>query len=120
LFVTVVYFFQQRDYGKVIIDLKNNYTILVNNTLRVLNGMNKTCRYYTEVNSYKHQLQEVLFHNDVLPDELLEKITSLLINLQVAANSLQHVRVRINTCIDSIVTDALYHDVLELHTHPYR
>jgi len=59
--------------------------------------MNKTCRsrYYTEVNSYKYQLQEVLFHKDVLPNELLEKITSLMINLQVAAKSLQHIRMSI-------------------------
>jgi len=70
-------------------------TISINNTQRVLNGMNKTCRYYTEVNSYKHQLQEVLFCKDVLPNELLEKITSLIINLQVAAKSLQQIRVSI-------------------------
>ena len=58
-------------------------------------GMNKTCRYCTEVSSYKYQLQEVLFHKDVLPNELLEKITSLIINLQVAAKSLQHIRLSI-------------------------
>jgi len=62
---------------------------------RVLKRMSKICRFYTEVNSYKYQLQEVLFNKDVLPDELLEKITSLLINLQVAAIKLQHIRVSI-------------------------
>ena len=92
--------FQNKDYGKIITDnnAPENYTIS-NNTQRVLNGMNSTCRYYTDVNSYKYQLQEVLFHKDVLPNELLEKITSLLINLQVAASSLQHFRVRV-TCIN--------------------
>jgi len=74
----------------------------MNNTKRVLNEMNKTCRYYTEVNSYKYQLQEVLFHKDVLPNELLEKITSLIINLQIAANNLQHIRVSI-TVIDTCI-----------------
>ncbi|XP_065883786.1 uncharacterized protein [Dysidea avara] len=84
---------RNKDYGKIITDnnVPENYTIS-NNTQRVLNGMNSTCRYYTDVNSYKYQLQEVLFHKDVLPNELLEKITSLLINLQVAASSLQHFR----------------------------
>jgi len=57
--------------------------------------MNKTCKYYTDVNSYKYQLQEVLFHKDALANELLEKITSLIINLQVAAKSLQHIWVSI-------------------------
>ena len=80
-----------------------NYTIS-NNTQRVLNGMNLTCRYYTDVNSYKYQLQEVLFHKDVLPNELLEKITSILINLQVAASSLQHIRVRITINNVSVAT----------------
>ena len=84
------------DYEKIMINntIPENCTIC-NNTQRVLNGMNKTCRYYTEVNSYKCQLQEVLFHKDVLSNELLEKITSLIINLQVAAKSLQQIRVSI-------------------------
>jgi len=75
--------------------MPENYTISINNTQHVLNGMNKTCRYYTVVNSFKHQLQEVLFHKDALPSELLEKITSLIINLQVAAKNLQHIWVSI-------------------------
>jgi len=77
------------------IEMPENYTISINNTQRVLNEMNKTCRYYTEVNSYKNQLQKVLFHKDVLSNELLQMITSLLINLQIAARSLQHIRVRV-------------------------
>ncbi|XP_065885759.1 uncharacterized protein [Dysidea avara] len=80
------------DYGKVIIIMENNYSMSINNTQRVLNGMSLTCRYYTDINSYKYQLQEVLLHKDVLTNELLEKITSLLINLQVAASSLQNIR----------------------------
>ena len=78
------------------IEMSENYTISINNTQRVLTGMNKTCRYYTEANSYKYQLQEVLLHKNVLlPNELLQMITSILINLQIAARSLQHIRVRI-------------------------
>ena len=84
--------FQQDDYGKVIIIVENNYSMSINNTQRVLNGMSLTCRYYTDINSYKYQLQEVLLHKDVLPNA---KITSLLINLQVAASSLQNIRVRV-------------------------
>ena len=89
--------FLQDDYGNIVIEsnMPENYNVSINNTQRVLNGMSLTCRYYTDVNSYKYQLQEVLFHKDVLPNELLEKITSLLINLQIAASSLQHIRVRV-------------------------
>ena len=64
------------------------------NTERVLNRMTLSCKYYTEVNSYKHQLQKVLLHKEGLSDELLEKITLLLIKLQEAASSLQHIKVR--------------------------
>ena len=75
--------------------IDNNMTENSNtNTERVLNRMTLSCRYYTEVNSYKYKLQEVLFHKERLSDELLEKITLLLIKLQVAASSLQHIKVR--------------------------
>jgi len=65
-----------------------------NNTERVLKRMSLSCRYYTQVNSYKYQLQEVLLRKEGLSDELLEKITLLLIKLQEAASSLQNIKVR--------------------------
>ena len=75
--------------------IDNNMTEDSNtNTEHVLKRMTLSCRYYTEVNSYKYKLQEVLFHKERLSDELLEKITLLLIKLQVAASSLQHIKVR--------------------------
>ena len=71
--------------------IDNNMTESFSNTERVLKTVTLSCRYYTELNSYKYWLQEVLLHKEGLSDELLEKITLLLIKLQAAASSLKHI-----------------------------
>ena len=63
---------------------------------KVMNNFNKTCKTFTAVNAFKYQLQHYLFHdanNATLPEDPVQKLTSIIIGLQTTARYLQEIAI---------------------------
>jgi len=92
----------QTDYEKVFDNYSSsNDTSNATNVRRALAilEMNKTCKFFTEIMTYKHRLQYHIFHNTNLPSECITKLTELTIYLQSAAMQLQQIKVNKNIMI---------------------
>jgi len=59
------------------------------NWMRAFSTMSKACQYYTEIMTFKQQMQHLMLLNDAIPSGYVEKVTLLMIDLQTAANKLQ-------------------------------
>jgi len=91
-----VYVKLQTDYKKIFDNYTfSNDTSNATNVRRALDilEMNKTCKFFTEIMTYKYRLQYHVFHNTNLPSEYIPKVTELTIYLQSAAMQLQQIKV---------------------------
>lgn len=92
----------QQDYGKVL-DNSNGTenATFVNQVMMVLDQieLSKTCKFYTEVMTYKHKLSHYVFNNATLTSNYTTKLTLLMINLQTAAVKLQNIKVQPLICL---------------------
>jgi len=76
----------QEDYNKITI---TKPMVENSNWMRTFSTMSKACQYYTEIMTFKQQMQHLMLLNDVIPSGYVEKVTLLMIDLQTAANKLQ-------------------------------
>ena len=70
------------------------------NYTEIVRSFDATCRRHIDTLAFKYQLQNMLFsENKILDNDIVLEISSLIVNLQMAAKKLQHIRKELNkTC----------------------